>query len=223
MVYFFECSDTSYTVFMGKDKFENEELLKYSFPEDIWFHVDKLSSAHVYLRLPFGSVDLKGVKSKAEAQTIFQNALDSIPDPVLQEMAQLVKANSIEGCKAAEVDIVYTPFLNLHKEERMDVGQVGFKDEHFRKFVKGVARDKAMVNKLEKTRREREVDFAREKEDYDEQVRRIRNKVKEELKQKAKAEEAARQAVAAEKSERARVFAEAASTVVRDQEDDDFA
>ena len=36
---------------MGKDKFENEELLKYGFPEDIWFHVDNFSSAHVYLRL----------------------------------------------------------------------------------------------------------------------------------------------------------------------------
>ena len=63
-------------VYMGKDKYENEELLKYGFPEagdsisrvcvtcqssmvfrrwcsessarkDIWFHVDKLSSAHV--------------------------------------------------------------------------------------------------------------------------------------------------------------------------------
>ena len=36
---------------MGKDKFENEDLIKYSFPKDIWFHVDDLSSAHVYLRL----------------------------------------------------------------------------------------------------------------------------------------------------------------------------
>ena len=33
-----------YVVYMGKDKFENEELLKYGWPEDLWFHVDKLSS-----------------------------------------------------------------------------------------------------------------------------------------------------------------------------------
>jgi len=39
---------------MGKDKFENEELLKYGFPEDIWFHVDNFSSAHVYLRMKKG-------------------------------------------------------------------------------------------------------------------------------------------------------------------------
>lgn len=37
----------------GQDKHENEELIKYSFPTDVWFHVDDLSSAHVYLRMPF--------------------------------------------------------------------------------------------------------------------------------------------------------------------------
>ncbi|XP_030885901.1 coiled-coil domain-containing protein 25 isoform X2 [Leptonychotes weddellii] len=29
----------------------DEDLIKHGWPEDIWFHVDKLSSAHVYLRL----------------------------------------------------------------------------------------------------------------------------------------------------------------------------
>lgn len=43
------------------------------------FHVDKLSSAHVYLRLPQGMT------------------WDAIPQDVLQECCQLVKANSIEG------------------------------------------------------------------------------------------------------------------------------
>ena len=39
---------------MGKDKFENEILLKFGWPEDIWFHVDNFSSAHVYVRLNKG-------------------------------------------------------------------------------------------------------------------------------------------------------------------------
>jgi hypothetical protein len=43
------------------------------------FHVDKFSSAHVYLRLP-------------EGQT-----MDQIPPAVLEDCCQLVKANSIEG------------------------------------------------------------------------------------------------------------------------------
>lgn len=33
-----------------KDKYENEELIRFGLPEDVWFHVDALSSAHVYLR-----------------------------------------------------------------------------------------------------------------------------------------------------------------------------
>lgn len=31
--------------------FLDEDLIKWGWPEDVWFHVDKVSSAHVYLRL----------------------------------------------------------------------------------------------------------------------------------------------------------------------------
>lgn len=41
-------------LYMGKDKYENEDLIRYGFPEDVWFHVDNLSSAHVYLRMNRG-------------------------------------------------------------------------------------------------------------------------------------------------------------------------
>ncbi|KAF3944610.1 hypothetical protein CMV_028940 [Castanea mollissima] len=56
MVFYFKARPEAgdYTIFMGLDKFENEELIKYGFPEDIWFHVDKMSSAHVYIRLHKG-------------------------------------------------------------------------------------------------------------------------------------------------------------------------
>uniref|UniRef100_A0A0D3G4M9 NFACT RNA-binding domain-containing protein n=1 Tax=Oryza barthii TaxID=65489 RepID=A0A0D3G4M9_9ORYZ len=56
MVFYFKVRPEAgdYTIFMGLDKFENEDLIKYGFPEDIWFHVDKMSSAHVYLRLNKG-------------------------------------------------------------------------------------------------------------------------------------------------------------------------
>ncbi|KAG5221427.1 Coiled-coil domain-containing protein [Salix suchowensis] len=46
--------------------------------QDVWFHVDKLSSAHVYLRMPDGM------------------SWESIPEDLLNDCAQLVKANSIE-------------------------------------------------------------------------------------------------------------------------------
>ncbi len=66
---------------MGKDKYENEDLIKYGWPEDVWFHVDDLSSAHVYLRMKPGMT------------------LDDISEELLLECASLVKANSIQGCK----------------------------------------------------------------------------------------------------------------------------
>ncbi len=106
------------------------------------FHVDNLSSAHVYLRLPEGA------------------AVDDIPADTLEDCAQLVKQNSIQGacatarraetqhaaaaclggaapgsgrtrgrwvaagCKLNDVWVVYTPWSNLKKTNGMDVGQV---------------------------------------------------------------------------------------------------
>ncbi|CAH2066490.1 unnamed protein product, partial [Iphiclides podalirius] len=59
MVFYFTSNVVSppVTLFMGADKHENEDLIKWGWPEDVWFHVDKVSSAHVYLRLtPAGQV-----------------------------------------------------------------------------------------------------------------------------------------------------------------------
>lgn len=72
------------------------------------FHVDDLSSAHVYLRLPVG-VDM-----------------DSVPADTLEDCCQLVKHNSISGNKLNNVGIVYTPWANLRKTASMEVGQVRF-------------------------------------------------------------------------------------------------
>ena len=80
MVFYFTCSDPRYTIYMGRDKYENESLIAYGWPEDLWFHVDKLSSAHVYLRLP---PDV---------------GFDEVPPALVEECAQLTKLNSIEGC-----------------------------------------------------------------------------------------------------------------------------
>ena len=42
MVFYFICSDPRYTIYMGRDKYENEHLIQYGWPEDLWFHVDKV-------------------------------------------------------------------------------------------------------------------------------------------------------------------------------------
>lgn len=81
MVFYFTSRDGKYMYYMGKDKYENEDLIKYGLPEDVWFHVDDLSSAHVYLRMPPGMT------------------MKDIPEDILLECSSLVKANSIVGCK----------------------------------------------------------------------------------------------------------------------------
>lgn len=119
----------------------DEDLIKYGFPEDVWFHVDNVSSAHVYLRLNKGET------------------LDDIHQDVLIDACQLVKANSITGNKMNNIDIVYTTWDNLKKTASMEVGQVSF---HYPKLVRKFRverRINEVVNRLNKTKVEAHPDF----------------------------------------------------------------
>eukprot|EP00939_MAST-03C_sp_MAST-3C-sp1_P003086 g3086.t1 len=127
---------------MGKDKFENELLIEYSWPEDIWFHVDDLSSAHVYLRFP-----QPGTKHKP-------TPLSEIPKHLIEECSQLVKANSIEGCKKSSVAVVYTPTTNLKKTARMATGQVGFHEAKLVIKYTVESKNRPMVKEINKTKTE---------------------------------------------------------------------
>jgi hypothetical protein len=71
----------------------DEDLIKYAWPQDVWFHVDKLSSAHVYLRMPEGM------------------SWETIPQALLVDCAQLVKANSIEGGQSTLVGLQWARWL----------------------------------------------------------------------------------------------------------------
>lgn len=122
---------------MGRDKHENEHLIAYGWPEDLWFHVHNHSSAHVYLRLPKGET------------------IEDVPEDVVTECCQLTKANSIEGCKLSHVPIVYTPWSNLAKRAGMADGQVGFHDRHLVKQTVVEHRVNAIVNRLTKTKVEK--------------------------------------------------------------------
>ncbi|KAL6301978.1 cytoplasmic protein, partial [Sparassis latifolia] len=132
-------------LYMGKDKVENEDLIKYAWPQDVWFHVDKLSSAHVYLRMPEGM------------------SWENIPEPLLVDCAQLVKANSIEGNKKDNLTIIYTPADNLKKTGDMAVGQVSFHNDKRVKRIHVAKRENPIVNRLNKTKVEREVDHEQER------------------------------------------------------------
>ncbi|KAK7351473.1 hypothetical protein VNO77_10962 [Canavalia gladiata] len=148
MVFYFKARPEAgdYTIFMGLDKYENEELIKFGFPEDIWFHVDKMSSAHVYVRMQKG-------------QTI-----DDMNESLLEDCAQLVKANSIQGNKVNNIDVVYTPWSNLKKTASMDVGQVGFHNSKMVRTVRVEKRLNEVVNRLNKTKVERKPDLKAERE-----------------------------------------------------------
>mmetsp|Transcript_7415 Transcript_7415/g.21892 ORF Transcript_7415/g.21892 Transcript_7415/m.21892 type:complete len:218 (-) Transcript_7415:5497-6150(-) len=141
-----------FSIYMGRDKFENEDLIRYGLPNDLWFHVDDLSSAHVYLRLPEG-VDM-----------------DHIPPDTLEDCCQLVKANSIQGNKQA-VGIVYTPWSNLKKTKAMEVGQVSFHSLKNIRKCKVEKRSNEIVNRLNRTKREDNPDLAARREAYDQGVR----------------------------------------------------
>jgi NFACT protein RNA binding domain len=110
-----QAHDPPVTIYMGRDKVESaysfspcaiisgfighsldEELIKYAWPQDVWFHVDKLSSAHVYLRL------CESIPS-----------WDAIPEPLLVDCAQLVKANSIDGTSPVILLLSQLPNLTL--------------------------------------------------------------------------------------------------------------
>ncbi|TYJ56632.1 hypothetical protein B9479_002724 [Cryptococcus floricola] len=170
MVVFFTSKAVSppVTIYMGRDKVENEELLRYGLPTDVWFHVDKLSSAHVYLRQPDGQP---------------HGEWDKLPSALVNDLAQLVKANSIEGNKKDNITasrVIYTPFPNLKKTGDMPVGQVSFHSDKKVKRGEPVdgndveresdqvaqahvpTRDNAIVNRLNKTKVEREVDHEAE-------------------------------------------------------------
>ena len=118
----------------------------------MWFHVDKHSSAHVYVRLPRGPI------RKQFRET---GRLDHLPQGALEDLCQLTKANSISGCKVT-CDIVYTAWENLHKRGDMDTGTIGFKDQKKVIKVPSVERIKEITNRIEKTKREEVTPHARQ-------------------------------------------------------------
>ena len=90
---------------------------------------------------------------------------------MINDCAQLVKANSIQGNKMNEVDIVYTMWGNLHKTADMDVGQIGFHSNKAVKKIRQLSKDNAIVNRLNKTKEEKEVDFKAERDARDRRER----------------------------------------------------
>lgn len=81
------------------------------------------------------------------------------------DLAQLTKANSIEGNKKDNVTVIYTPWSNLKKDGSMAAGQVSFKDPRKVKKILVPQRENPVVNRLNKTKVEKHPDLQQERED----------------------------------------------------------
>ncbi|KIO27011.1 hypothetical protein M407DRAFT_73737, partial [Tulasnella calospora MUT 4182] len=136
-----------------------------------------LSSAHVYLKLP------PGVES-----------WEAIPQTLLIDCAQLVKANSIEGNKKPNITVIYTPWDNLKKSGDMAVGQVAFQNDKRVRSFHVAQRENVIVNRLNKTKVERAVDHEQEKIDREKAESAVRRAAA--VEQKKAQQELARQRAA---------------------------
>ncbi|KAF3015684.1 hypothetical protein E8E15_001814 [Penicillium rubens] len=189
MVFYFTSTvvEPSAFIYVGKDKFENEDLIKYGLDNDVWyvspvytcrtlglillrnrFHVDNLSSAHVYVRLREGET------------------WDNIAQPLLEDCAQLTKANSIEGNKKDNITIIYTPWSNLKKDGSMAAGQVTFHNHKLVRKIYVKQRENPIVNRLNKTRVEKFPDLRAEKEEDMKKKQRSDRKARDEQRAKEK-------------------------------------
>lgn len=154
MVYFFKAftaendelglglgESKTYDIYMGKDKFENDPLIRKSHPKNLWFHVDKHSSAHVYLQL-----------SQEQQSHSFQDL--AVEAEILDQIAQLTKANSIKASKLNNITIIYTPVDNLRTDGLMDTGTVTFVNPQKLKRIHIAKKENSVINKLNKTKTE---------------------------------------------------------------------
>ncbi|MFH4974367.1 hypothetical protein AB6A40_001076 [Gnathostoma spinigerum] len=167
--------DPPVLLYMGVDKFENEKLIRWGWPEDVWFHVDKLSSAHVYVRLPP------------------HITFDTMPESLMIDCAQLVKANSIQGCKMNNIEVVFTPWENLKKTGDMDVGQIGFKDDKRVRKIKVEKKNNDILNRLNKTKVTEDIDYQAEREQRDAKERQKQRQKQKEMKEIEKLDKEAKE------------------------------
>ena len=166
MVFVFEgtkVNEHEALIYMGKDKFENESLLRIcQHQRDIWFHVDKYSSAHVYLRLPPPSLDDKKIPQKEQKPQgkgkisikSSNDLLASIPQIWIDECSQLAREGSREGSQHKDICVIYTVCENLAKTGDMDVGTVSFHNSQVVKRVIVRCRNNRQLDRISETKKE---------------------------------------------------------------------
>ena len=139
----------------------------------------------------------------------------SISQALLEDCAQLTKANSIEGIyliisylivpnetvrvaiestntlpgnKKDNVTVIYTPWSNLKKDASMATGQVSFHDQKLTKKILVPVRQNAIINRLNKTKVEKFPDLYAEREEDLRAKRKVERIAREERKRAEKKE-----------------------------------
>ncbi|CUS22858.1 LAQU0S07e01706g1_1 [Lachancea quebecensis] len=140
MVFFYTAKSDEgceYCIVVGKDKFENDLLIKYGYKDlnYYWFHADKYSSGHVYLKLLNCESDLRDV-----------------PKEIVRDCLQLCKSKSIQGNKLPQCTMLATPWTNLRKSGYMKPGEVSFKSTRKIQKLECYGRENQVLNRLDKTR-----------------------------------------------------------------------
>lgn len=93
--------------------------------------------------------------------------IDDISTEVIEDAVQLVKANSIQGNKLNNIDVVYTMWENLKKTPDMEAGQVAYYNEKAVKKVRVEKRRNDIINRLNRTKTEEYPDLRQEREKRD--------------------------------------------------------
>jgi len=112
--------------------------------------------------------------------------LDDLHQDVLIDCCQLTKANSIQGNKINNVDVVYTMWDNLKKTASMEVGQVSFHNPKLVRKMRVERRCNEIINRLNKTKLETHPDFRAERETRDGLERQDKKQVLRQQKEKEK-------------------------------------
>merc|ERR1711997_332191 len=110
---------------------------------------------------------------------------------IIEDAAQLVKYNSIQGNKMNDVDVVYTLWSNLHKTDGMEVGQVGFHKQKDVLKIRVAKRENIIINRLNKTKKEEiKPDLRGHREKRDTKEREHKKKLFKQMEQEKKLEDA---------------------------------
>lgn len=88
---FVEENDKTYTVIIGTNKYENDQIIKDSDQNDIWFHLNNMSGPHIILK----------------------NGGDKIPKRYLNQIAILFQQLKLKSNLSNKYNVIYTTVKNV--------------------------------------------------------------------------------------------------------------